>query len=193
MPSKQPTPGEEAGKPSPVATADALYTSKQLGDAGEMLVAAELTLHGVPALTVPANWPGYDIVAQPRRGWPDFNGSAALSPAQRISVKTRTFAQSGHFVGFDNEDDFDWLAIVLLPGADLTSRRIFLVPREVAMLRSYEAKRGDTIGRGFFVHKLVLPPPKQLQGAPPPGGWGLADYEDNFELLLPPRTSTLAR
>jgi len=30
-----------------------LYTSKQMGDACEMLVAGELTLAGIPALTVP--------------------------------------------------------------------------------------------------------------------------------------------
>ena len=33
---------------------------KQLGDAGEVLIAAELTLHEVPAF-VPSNWPGYDV------------------------------------------------------------------------------------------------------------------------------------
>ena len=42
-----------------------LYTTKQMGDACEMLVAAELTLAGVPALKVPDNWPGYDVIAQP--------------------------------------------------------------------------------------------------------------------------------
>lgn len=39
------------------------YTKKQMGDACEMLVVAELTLGGIPALKVPDNWPGYDIVA----------------------------------------------------------------------------------------------------------------------------------
>jgi hypothetical protein len=31
-----------------------LYTTKQMGDAGEMLVAAELTLRGIPAFIVPS-------------------------------------------------------------------------------------------------------------------------------------------
>lgn len=57
-----------------------LYTTKQMGDACEMVVAAELTLAGVPALKVPDNWPGYDVIAQP-----------VGRPAQRISVKSRTF------------------------------------------------------------------------------------------------------
>ena len=51
------------------------YTRKQLGDAGEMLVAAELTLHGIPTFIVPSNWPGYDVVAQPKG-----------KPLQRIPV-----------------------------------------------------------------------------------------------------------
>jgi hypothetical protein len=29
-----------------------------------MLVAAELTLAGVPAMKIPDNWPGYDVIAQ---------------------------------------------------------------------------------------------------------------------------------
>jgi hypothetical protein len=56
------------------------YTGKQIGDACEMLVAAELTLAGIPALKVPDNWPGYDVVAQPAGDKP-----------QRISVKSHTF------------------------------------------------------------------------------------------------------
>ncbi len=46
------------------------YTSKQMGDACEMLVAAEVTLAGVPALKMPDNWPHYDVIAQPTVGVP---------------------------------------------------------------------------------------------------------------------------
>src|SRR4051812_7033334 len=106
-----------------------MYTKKQMGDAGEMLVAAELTLHGVPSFIVPSNWPGYDVVAQPR-------GQAA----QRVSVKTRTFARNGHFVALSNDDQFDWLAVVILPEVVTDhQRRIFIVPHEIVLQRSYVA------------------------------------------------------
>ena len=151
-----------------------LYTTKQMGDAGEMLVAAELTLHGIPAFIVPSNWPGYDVVAQcPIRG------------LQRISVKTRTYAKSGSFVGYGNDDDFDWLAIVILPGPGCETRRIFVVPCEVAQRRSYLAEPRD--GRGFFVHKLIGWPPSPLPETSIAGGYGLADYEENFRLSLTSR------
>jgi hypothetical protein len=147
-----------------------LYTTKQMGDACEMLVAAELTLAGVPALKVPDLWSHYDVIAQPIDRGP-----------QRISVKSRTFARSGSFVGYSNSDEFDWLAIVILPSEGGETRRIFIVPREIADKRSYVAEPRD--GRGFFVHKLVKLPPSTTVGAPvPAGGWGLADYEDNFRL-----------
>src|SRR5205085_9823634 len=98
------------------------YTSKQMGDACEMLVAAELTLAGVPALKVPDNWPDYDVIAQP----PD------ASP-QRISVRSRTFKRGANtFVQYDKREKFDWLAIVLLPGDGETLRRIFVIPRSHA-------------------------------------------------------------
>ena len=64
-----------------LSKSDRRYTSKQMGDAGEMLVAAELTLAGVPAIKVPDNWPGYDVVAQPPGG----------ERPVRISVKSRTY------------------------------------------------------------------------------------------------------
>lgn len=79
------------------------FTSKQMGDACEMLIAAELTLAGIPALKVPDNWPHYDVIAQP-----------ADRPAQRISVKSRTWKRGAAFVEYNYYDQFDWLAIVLL-------------------------------------------------------------------------------
>jgi hypothetical protein len=96
-----------------------LYTSKQMGDACEMLVAAELTLAGIPALKVPDNWPGYDVVAQPR------DGRTLL----RISVKSRTFKKGSAFIDYWEPDIFDWLAVVILPAGTEPKRRLFLLPR----------------------------------------------------------------
>ena len=96
------------------------YTSKLMGDVCEMLVAAELTLAGVPALKASDYWPDYDV-AQPRDRKP-----------QRITVKSRTFKQGAAFVSYSPEDVFDWLAIVILPGEDSSSRRIYVIPRSVA-------------------------------------------------------------
>src|SRR6185312_15313439 len=134
---------------------------------------AELTLHGIPAIKAPDNWPGYDVLAQPPG-----------KPLQKISVKARTFAKSGNFVAFNNDDDFDWLAIVILPNesAGLIDRHYFIVPRLVAWRRSYCASHRK--GRGFFVNKLMENPPSPIPPGPPPGGgWGVADFRDNFSLL----------
>jgi len=98
------------------------YTTKQMGDACEMLVAAELTLAGVPALKVPDNWPSYDVIAQPKG-----------KPLQGISVKSRTYKRGSAFVRYDASDKFDWLAIVIITAkAELTKRSIFIVPRRIA-------------------------------------------------------------
>jgi len=107
------------------------YTSKQMGDACEMLVAAEVTLAGVPALKMPDNWPHYDVIAQPKDG----------GPAQRISVKSRTFKRGGAtFVEFNTKHQFDWLAIVFLPGADQQTRKIFIIPKAIADARARRNK-----------------------------------------------------
>lgn len=116
-----PTPSTPA-EPNIVAPASGRrFTSKQMGDACEMLVAAELTLAGIPALKVPDNWPHYDVIAQPL-------GLAA----QRISVKSRTYKQGAAFIDYKVEDQFDWLAIVLLIGNDAAQRLVYMVPRAVA-------------------------------------------------------------
>lgn len=98
-----------------------LYTSKQMGDACEMVVAAELTLAGVPALKVPDNWPGYDVIAQPVGHFP-----------QRVSVKSRTFKQGPSYVTYYDFDQFDWLAIVILLPDVTNGRAIYLIPRDVS-------------------------------------------------------------
>jgi hypothetical protein len=99
------------------------YTKKQMGDACEMLVAAELTLAGIPALKVPDNWPGYDVIAQPTEG----------TEPLRISVKSRTFKKGGDaFFVYSVADVFDWLAMVILPAAPGQRRRVFLIPRKLA-------------------------------------------------------------
>lgn len=108
---------EIPGEPKPARS----FTSKQMGDACEMLVAAELTLAGIPALKVPDNWPHYDVLAQPIGREP-----------QRISVKSRTFKRGPAFVDYKSTDQFDWLAIVILSDAASAARTIYLVPREVA-------------------------------------------------------------
>jgi len=97
------------------------FTKKQMGDACEMLVAAELTLAGVPALKVPDNWPHYDVIAQPV-------GSAP----QRISVKSRTFKTGPAYVSYYSFEEFDWLAAVILRADEGVERRIYIIPREEA-------------------------------------------------------------
>lgn len=94
------------------------FTSKQMGDACEMLIAAELTLAGIPALKVPDNWPHYDVIAQPTD-----------RPAQRISVKSRTWKKGAAFVEYNDYDQFDWLAIVLLAPDGSHLRTTYLIPR----------------------------------------------------------------
>lgn len=100
---------------------DKKYTSKQMGDACEMLVAAELTLAGIPALKAPDNWPSYDVIAQP------INGKA-----QRISVKSRTFKKGAALLKYKVTDKFDWLAIVILSTGSEDRRRFFIVPKKFA-------------------------------------------------------------
>jgi hypothetical protein len=131
-------------------------TPKQMGDACEMLIAAEMTLAGVPAMKMPDNWPCYDVIAQPKDGG---------SP-QRISVKARTFKRGGDsFVDYWGKDEFDWLAIVLLPGADQSKRRIFIVPRNVADDRIPVRKTKKPDDRYWRVDRVAE---------------ALSEFEDNY-------------
>lgn len=134
------------------------YTNKQMGDACEMVVAGELTLAGIPAMKMPDNWPCYDVIAQSKDG----------GIPQRISVKSRTFKRgSDTFVSYEAKDEFDWLAIVLLPGADQVKRRIFVVPKDVADKRASRDRptSKDADSRYWRQDKISEV---------------LAEYEDNF-------------
>lgn len=111
------------------ANAVAKFTRKQMGDACEMLVAAELTLNGVPALKVPDNWPHYDVIAQP------FG-----LPPQRISVKSRTYKKGAAYVSYNEYDQFDWLAAVILSPESASTRAVYLIPRAEADQRARRDK-----------------------------------------------------
>jgi len=142
------------------------YTSKQMGDACEMLVAAELTLAEVPAMKMPDNWPGYDVIAQPKDTAPI-----------RISVKSRTFKRGRDaYVEYDiNDHSFDWMAIVLLPGEDQATRRFFIFPKAVSDLRfrryGPETKNHDITSVQVDEIARVL-----------------SEFEDNFRLSLNGKT-----
>ena len=118
---------------TPGASAGRRFTSKQMGDACEMLVAAELTLAGIPALKVPDNWPHYDVIAQPLG-----------APAQRISVKSRTFKRGAAYVDYKAGDMFDWLAIVIISGEGGALRQVYMVPKATA---DHHARRDKPTSR----------------------------------------------
>lgn len=127
-----------------------------MGDSCEMLVAAEMTLAGVPAMKMPDNWPCYDIIAQQKDG----------GAPQRISVKSRTFKRGGDtFVEYDGKDQFDWLAIVLLPGAEQSKRRFFIVPKIIADERAGQHKTKFPDDKYWRQDKIAE---------------SLAEFEDNF-------------
>ena len=143
-----------------------LYTTKQMGDAGEMLVAAELTLAGVPALKVADNWPGYDVVAQPPDNWPGYGVTTQPSERapQRISVKSRTKGKMT-YVGFDPAKA-DWLAIVFIDNSTFpASRQYYIMPMDISESYSYSKKTGAP--RGLYVTTIRKK---------------FTNFEDNFKL-----------
>lgn len=143
------------GNPGGREAAEKGYTSKQQGDACEMLVAAELTLAGVPALKVPDNWPGYDVIAHPSGRGP-----------QQVSVKSITPSKNYTRIRFDPET-CDWLAIVVL-GENV--RRYFIIPKDVAVHESTSPPSAQK------THHLIY---SKLLREP------LSCYKDNFKLCRP--------
>lgn len=100
-----------------------------MGDACEMLVVAELTLAGVPAVKMPDNWPDYDVIALPKSN---------VVPL-KISVKSRTFKHGRDaYVEYNiNDSSFDWMAIVILPSdkGEPDKRRVFIFPKTISDIR----------------------------------------------------------
>lgn len=136
-------------------------TSKHKGDACEMLVAAELTLAGIPAMKMPDNWPHYDVIAQPEEGSP-----------QRISVKARAYrVERSHRIGYRYAGDFEWLAaVILMPPTDDKEyqRYIYFIPRTIFEERVTSA---GSRARADDCYCAI----DQLMD-------DFADYRDNFQL-----------
>jgi len=101
---------------------------------------------------------------------------------QRIAVKTWTYESSHNFVGYDNGDRFEWLAVVIVTKPrweGWQSGRIFILPRHIADERSITAPKRQK-GRRHRPERFFLVP-ELVQSFPDEPG-GLADYEDNFGL-----------
>ena len=89
---------------------------------------------------------------------------------KRISVKARTFKRGGDtFVDYWGKEQFDWLAIVLLPGADQPNRRIFIVPRAVADARTPARATKEPDDRYWRVDRVADV---------------LSEFEDNYSLSM---------
>src|SRR5262249_24827138 len=115
----------------------ARLNKRDQGEAAETLVLNELVRAGIPASRTPTNHRGHDILAHPPGELP-----------QRIQVKSREYQTATNFVGWKYDDDFDWLAVVLLnsPGYEW---RVFIAPRRIVDERSHDAKFRK--GRSFTV------------------------------------------
>ena len=152
-----------------------LYTTKQMGDACEMLVVAELMLAGVPAVKMPDNWPGFDVAAFP-------NGH---KNPQRISVKSRTFKRGrDSYVEYDiNDNSFDWLTIVILPDASEGEQecQIFVFPKSISDTRFYRygptTKNHDIMSGQIDLIANMLPEFRNNFCLSPTGAGGQLDSE----------------
>jgi Holliday junction resolvase-like predicted endonuclease len=111
------------------ANARTIKHTKQIGDAGEMLVAARLNLAGVSAALLTANWPDYDLIAQ----LPD-------KPAVRVTVKTRSVSESGKHRYRFSMGGWDWAAAVFLRALDKIPE-VWIVPFNVLCPASAAEKK----------------------------------------------------
>jgi len=144
--------GNGDGPTPPPLRSTTKITHKQFGDAMEHYVISGLGLANIPASKMPDNWPGYDVLAQPRHG-----------PPQRINVKARRFPVSHPTFSADFDCGWEWLALV---GrfTELRKTRCWLIPRAVAKQLARKRASGP--------HRISLAELEE-QGA---------KWEDNFSL-----------
>jgi hypothetical protein len=102
-------------------------TTKQFGDACEHHVIACFGFARIPAIKLPDNWPGADVMAQPLG-----------APPQRISVKGRRQNGKATHVDFD-DGAWDWLAVVI---REEGATRTWILPRSVAMIGPVRSRAG---------------------------------------------------
>lgn len=111
-------------------------------------------------MKLPDTWPGYDLIAQPVDRTP-----------QRISVKGTRRQWSGAYIRYVlGENDFDWLAVVMVDGDN--SETVYIVPRaafEGVAGRSVSAKNGRV---------LVYMPQSKFKAL-------FTQYESNWQLEMP--------
>ena len=100
-----------------------------------MFVVAELMFTGSPAIKMPDDWRGYDVIAE------------ADADLIRISVKGMRFDsrranrnQAGWWA-FEPDNEWDWLALVFL-NVDDGTQQAYLVPRLWALDNSFPRPDG---------------------------------------------------
>lgn len=109
-----------------------------------MLVAARLTLAGLPATVMPDGWPDYDLIMQPPNETP-----------QRISVKSRCLsprAAAKHRYRF-SPNGWEWIAFVFVPAGE--SEQIWILPAAVALKWSSPDGKGRQLPLALLETKLA--------------------------------------
>lgn len=95
-------------------------TTKQRGDAGEYYAISQFIFAGKPAVKMPDNWPGYDLIV-------DVKGEL-----KKISVKMRMTTKatfSTEHCKFNFNDDFDFIVFIFKSSKEIRS---WIVPVNVA-------------------------------------------------------------
>jgi TetR/AcrR family transcriptional regulator, transcriptional repressor of bet genes len=119
-------------------------------EAFALLIVAELSLAGVPAISAAGLNSTYQVLAQPPGQEP-----------QRIAVQS-SIPKFDKTPESDTQHPFDWLAIPVDPNADTSGRRIFIIPYSVAKEASKKVTSNSATGInqvfGQFENNFTLLP-----------------------------------